>query len=92
LEQNLKNDEANLDPLDFEKRARAGDGSYAVAYGLIRLSKTQAETAHAIYKLGLPGASTPFGAIEVLAMEVQKVGICISEIASAIAEASSSTD
>jgi hypothetical protein len=54
----------------FEERARAGDGAFAIAYALMDLSESQEATAKTIQRLGNGSASTHFGAIENLAMQI----------------------
>ena len=81
----------------FEQRARAGDGAFAIAYALLNLTDAQIATARALNKLGVSDASTPFGAMENLAMELKRAGEsvsgAVSEVGTAIAESmSSSTD
>ena len=56
----------------FEDKARAGDGSFAIAYALLDLADAQAATSRALFKLGLADASTPFGALEALGMQIEK--------------------
>lgn len=63
----------------FEERARAGDGAYAIAYAILNLTEAQIHTARAINKLGVADASTHFGAIESLSMEIVKAGTSIAE-------------
>jgi hypothetical protein len=69
----------------FEARARAGDGAFAIAYALLNLTDAQVGTARALNRLGLADASTPFGAMENLAMELKRAGEAVS---GAISEAS----
>ncbi len=56
----------------FEKKARDGDGAFAIAYALLDLSDSQEATAKALQRLGLGNASTDVGAIENLAMQIEK--------------------
>jgi hypothetical protein len=74
----------------FEERARSGDGAFAIAFALLELRDSQMQTARALNKLGVADASTPFGAIENLAMEVKDAARVIAEIGSAITESGSS--
>lgn len=53
----------------IEKKARAGDGAYAIAYALLDLSDSQEATAKALNRLGNADASTHLGAIENLSMQ-----------------------
>jgi hypothetical protein len=62
----------------FEERARAGDGAFAIAYALLNLTDAQIATARALNKLGVADASTPFGAMEHLAMELKRAGEAVS--------------
>lgn len=55
----------------FEDKARAGDGSFAVAYALLRMAEAQNATAAALRQLGTGDAATTMGAIELLAVEVR---------------------
>ena len=60
---------------DFcEDKARAGDGTFAVAFALLELARAQDRTATAIKNLGLADASTPYGAIEALIMQMRETG------------------
>lgn len=78
-----------------EKRARQGDAGFAIAYALIDLADSQEATAAAIQRLGNGNASTHFGAIENLAMQMEKAAQSLtyaidgagSAIASALQEA-----
>jgi len=72
----------DLDEL-FEKKARAGEGAYAIAYALLQLAGAQDKTAVALYALGNGNAATHMGAIENLAREVKKVGEAIHAVADA---------
>ena len=54
----------------IEEKARKGDGAYAIAYALLDLSDSQEATAKALQRLGNGNASTDFGAIENLSMQV----------------------
>lgn len=56
----------------IEDRA-ARDGVFAVAYAINRLADAQFETAEALTKLGLNGATTRMGAVELLAREVARI-------------------
>lgn len=71
----------------FEERARSGDGAFAIAYALIELKNAQMQTARALNKLGVGDASTHFGALENLAMELKGAANAVSEAGSAIADA-----
>jgi hypothetical protein len=75
----------------FEERARKGDGAFAVAYALMDLSDSQEATAKALQRLGNAGASTDFGAIEALGMQIEKAANILGEhldgVAGAIAVA-----
>ncbi|WP_213741905.1 hypothetical protein [Bradyrhizobium sp. dw_411] len=62
----------------FEERARAGDGPFGIAYAILNLADAQIATARALNKLGVADASTPFGAMENLAMELKRVGEAVS--------------
>ncbi|MEY9590597.1 hypothetical protein ABIA06_002888 [Bradyrhizobium yuanmingense] len=73
----------------FEERARSGDGAFAIAYALLELRDAQIHTARALNKLGVGDASTHFGAIENLAMEIKDAARVIAEIGSAITESGS---
>lgn len=64
----------------FEKKAREGDSSFAIAWALLDLSDSQEAIAKALQKLGNSEASTHLGAIEALGMEVGKVADAISSI------------
>jgi hypothetical protein len=64
---------------DFcEDKARHGDGSFAVAFALLELSRAQERTATALKNLGLADATTPFGAIEALIIQMKETGETIA--------------
>jgi hypothetical protein len=71
----------NNDELDeaFEKRALAGDGTFAIALAILRLVYTQHSHARAIQRLGNGDASTGVGAIEGLGMQIGKVAQAIAD-------------
>ena len=62
----------------FEDKARKGAGAVAIAYALMALADAQAASARAIQKLGLGDASTPFGAVEALGMQIEKAAEIIA--------------
>lgn len=62
----------------FENKARKGEGAYAIAYALMVLADAQTDSARAIQKLGLAGASTPFGAVEALGIQIEKAAEIIA--------------
>lgn len=69
---------------DFcEERARKGDGAYAIAFALLELAEAQQRTATQLKNLGFADASTPFGAIEALIMQMKETG---ETLASALTE------
>jgi hypothetical protein len=80
----------------FEERARAGDGAFAIAYAISKLTDAQIATARALNKLGVAEASTPYGAMENLAMQLTRAGEAVagavSEAGSTIAGAMSAKD
>lgn len=53
-----------------EDKARAGDGLFAIAYALLEIADAQNSISVQIKNLGNGSASTPFGAIEGLAMHI----------------------
>jgi hypothetical protein len=63
----------------FAKKARSGDAGYAIAWSLLGLADTQAATAKALQCLGNGNASTDFGAIENLAIQIAKIADVLSE-------------
>lgn len=63
----------------FEERARKGDGAFAIAFALMDLSDSQEATAKALQRLGLGNASTDFGAIEALGMQIEKAANILGE-------------
>lgn len=75
----------------FEEKARKGDGAYAIAYALIDLSDSQEATAKALQRLGNGGASTDFGAIESLGMQIEKAANILGEHLDGVAGAITST-
>ena len=53
---------------------RAGrDGAFAIAYAIGRLADAQVDTARALERLGLNGASTNMGALEALGLEISRI-------------------
>lgn len=62
----------------FEDKARAGDGAYAVAFALLELARAQDRTATQLKNLGFADASTPFGAMEALIMQMKETGETIA--------------
>jgi hypothetical protein len=54
----------------IEEKARKGEGAYAIAFALLDLSDSQEATAKALNRLGNGNASTDFGAIEGLSMQI----------------------
>ncbi len=56
----------------IEDRA-ARDGAFAIAYAINRLADAQSETARALERLGVNGASTSMGALEALGLEVSRI-------------------
>ncbi|MDB5562938.1 MAG: hypothetical protein JWN11_2356 [Hyphomicrobiales bacterium] len=71
----------------FLSKAEKGEGAFAIAFALLELAEAQQDTATAIGRLGNGSASTPFGAIENLAMQVEKIASAISEAGSNVSEA-----
>ena len=63
----------------FEEGARRGEAGYAIAFALLELASAQERTATALKNLGLADASTPFGAIEALGMQIKETGELIAE-------------
>jgi hypothetical protein len=61
----------------FEDKARAGEGSYAIAYALLKLSNEQERLATKLGQLGFDGPGHNMGALEYL-------GLKVSDIASAL--------
>lgn len=57
-----------------EEKARSGDGAFAVAYALLELATAQDRTATMLKHLGLADATTPFGAIEALVVQLKETG------------------
>lgn len=55
----------------FEEKARKGDSGFAIAFALMRLARTNEKLAKATQDMGLGDASSPMGAIELLAKEVR---------------------
>lgn len=62
----------------IEDKARKGDGAYAVAYALLELARAQDRTATQLKNLGLADASTPYGAMEALIMQMKETGETIA--------------
>lgn len=69
-----------------EEKARAGDGSFAIAYALLRLADEQKQTAHQLAKLGFNDAASPMGAVEHLTLHVSRSLDAIAEALNAIAK------
>jgi hypothetical protein len=61
----------------FAKKAKAGDGLFAIAYAIIDLSESQEATARSVQRLGFGSAATDMGAIEGLGMMVARVADAI---------------
>lgn len=58
---------------DFcEDKARAGDGSFAIAFALFRLADAQKDTAYQLGRLGLGDAASPMGALEHLTLHISQ--------------------
>lgn len=70
----------------FEDKARAGDGSFAIAYALLRLTGEQKNTAYQIRQLGFGDAATAMGGIEHLTLHLTRTGEAIAEALQAIAD------
>jgi hypothetical protein len=68
-------------------RASRRQGARAIAYALLELTDAQMRTTRALDKLGLADASTPFGAIEVMAKELKNSTQTESEAVAAVVEA-----
>lgn len=62
----------------FAKKARGGSAGYAIALALMDLADAHEATARAIQRLGNGDASTDFGAIENLAMQMAKIADALS--------------
>jgi hypothetical protein len=56
----------------IEERART-DGSYAVAYALLKLADAQTRTARSLERMGMNDASGPMGAIEMVSYELKRI-------------------
>jgi hypothetical protein len=63
----------------FAKKAKAGDGAFAIAYAILDLSDSQEATSKALQRLGNGNASTDVGAIEGLSMQIVKAAENIAE-------------
>jgi hypothetical protein len=63
-------DDNELDTIIRQKAPT--DAGYAIAYGLILLAGAQAATARRLGDLGNGNASTSFGAIEALSMQIKE--------------------
>lgn len=74
---------------DFEKKARDGEGSFAIAVAILELADSQTATARALNKLGVADASTPFGAIEALAAETRGIAKAVESLAGSVQEVGS---
>ena len=57
----------------FEEKARAGDGSFAVAYSLLMISKAHDRLAQKIGQLGFDGPGTSPGALEFIGMQLRDI-------------------
>jgi hypothetical protein len=75
-----------------EEKARAGDGAFAIAAALFDLSDSQEATAKSLQNLGNGNASTDFGAIEGLAMQVIKLADAVENAGSNISSSISHLD
>lgn len=65
----------------FEDKARAGDGSFAIAFALMEIAREQKRVGYALERLGLGDAATPMGALEALSVNL---GESVDWVASAI--------
>jgi hypothetical protein len=69
----------------IETKARA-DGGYAVAYGLLALTKATHAIAEQLNRLGLKDACTPMGALEHVSLELKGIGRALEAVAAAVGE------
>jgi hypothetical protein len=68
-----------------EDKARNGDGLFAIAYALLEIADAQNSMSVHLKNLGNADASTPFGAIEGLAMHIgEKLDAFATTLAAAI--------
>lgn len=56
----------------IEERART-DGSYAIAYALLKLTEAQTRAARSLERMGMNDASGPMGAIEMVSYELKRI-------------------
>lgn len=65
---------------DFiEDKAKKGDGLFAIAYALLQVSEAGAFAARELRRLGNAEATTPFGALEALGMQIEKAAQIIAD-------------
>jgi hypothetical protein len=57
----------------FEEKARAGDGSFAVAFALLQVAQEQKAIAKALQNIGISESEHHVGALEKLAMNVARI-------------------
>lgn len=80
----------NPNAKDFEDRAEAGDGMFAIAYAILQLAQTTQNVASALNRLGTADAATPMGALEA---HGKHMGECLEafghQIAGALEDAAS---
>jgi hypothetical protein len=72
---------------EFESRARAGDGQFAIAYAMMEVARAAKSAAYALERLGLGDAATPMGAIELLSKGLNDGASDIADAIRAVAEA-----
>lgn len=64
----------------------AGEGTFAIAWAIIRLAEAQRATATSLALLGKGDAATPMGALEMLAGEVKAGSAAIANALGEIAD------
>lgn len=67
----------------IEQKAKSGNGASMIAYALLQLTAAQDRTATALFRLGNGNASTDFGAIEGLSMQMKMIADAIQGLADA---------
>jgi hypothetical protein len=70
----------------FEDKARQGDGSFAIAYALLKLATESGNISYQLGRLGLAEAATPMGAVELLSLQLKETGEGIADALQAIAD------
>ena len=64
----------------FEDKARAGDGSFAVAFALMQLTREQKRLADKLGQLGFDGPGMNMGALEYIGVQIREIGSALESL------------